>query len=89
MIWDPGSDRPRSVPSGQSIRTGYTDQAKTRFEQTLAHQAENGGKGLTIRLPDLGELSVGQWMQWMIIAQLLQEALLDGDLTQDTLSRFS
>lgn len=84
VIWDPGSDRPRSVPSGQSIRTGYTDQAKTRFEQTLAHQAENGGKGLTIRLPDLGELSVGQWMQWMIIAQLLQEALLDGDLTQDT-----
>jgi glucose-6-phosphate isomerase len=83
VIWDPGSDRPRSLPSGQSIRTGYTDQAKTRFEQTLAHQVRSGGKGLTIRLPDLGELSVGQWMQWMIIAQLLQEALLDGDLTQD------
>jgi hypothetical protein len=84
VIWDPGSDRPRSLPSGQSIRTGYTDQAKTRFEQTLAHQADSGGKGLTIRLQDLGELSFGQWMQWMIIAQLLQEALLDGDLTQDT-----
>jgi glucose-6-phosphate isomerase len=84
VIWDPGSDRPRSAPSGQSICTGYTEQAKTGFEQTLAHQAHIGGKGLTIRLPDLGELSVGQWMQWMIIAQLLEVALQDGALTQGT-----
>ncbi|MCY3004385.1 MAG: hypothetical protein NTV29_00225 [Planctomycetota bacterium] len=75
VIWDPGSDRPRAISSGQSMGTGYSDQAKKRFEQTLAQQAQRGGRGLTIRLPDLGELSIGQWMQWMIIAELLEAQL--------------
>jgi hypothetical protein len=43
----------------------------------LERQSNQGGLGLTIRFHDLGELSLGQWMQWMIIASILEDWVLD------------
>ncbi|MFM9061866.1 MAG: hypothetical protein ACKOOI_02340, partial [Pirellula sp.] len=67
------------LQSNAPTSPSYNEIAKTSFDQTLQRQANQGGLGLTIRFPDLGELSLGQWMQWMIIASILQ-----ADLAQDT-----
>jgi glucose-6-phosphate isomerase len=74
-VWDPNSDRPRRIsPVGP---TGPTcpDIHRGIYQETLQRQSERAGLGVTLNLPDLGELSLGQWMQWMIIASLLELAL--------------
>lgn len=77
MVWDPSSDRPRLLspcsPGGPTI----VDSTRDLFEHTLERQSAQGGLGLTIRFHDLGELSLGQWMQWMIIASILEAWVLD------------
>ncbi|MFM8213580.1 MAG: hypothetical protein ACKN82_02940 [Pirellula sp.] len=78
-IWDPNSERPRKLQPNAPTSPSYNEIAKTSFEQTLQRQANQGGLGLTLHFPDLRELSLGQWMQWMIIASILQ-----ADLAQDT-----
>ena len=75
--WDPSSERPRPMQPFSNDGPTCMDDAKTRYEQTLEQQVSQGGAGLTIRFEDLRELSLGQWMQWMIIARLLEEALED------------
>lgn len=79
VIWDPTSDRPRAISPDVSSGPSCTEVAKNRYEQTLEHQVQLGGMGLTFKLPDLGELSLGQWMQWMIIS-----SILENQLAQDT-----
>ncbi|MEI6527454.1 MAG: hypothetical protein WCP62_15595, partial [Planctomycetota bacterium] len=75
VIWDPTSDRPRAISPDMSSGPSCTEVAKTRYEQTLEQQVQHGGMGLTFKLPDLGELSLGQWMQWMIISSILENQL--------------
>jgi len=79
IIWDPNSERPRKLHPDAPTSPSCKEIAKTSFEQTLQKQTDQGGLGLTLHFPDLGELSLGQWMQWMIIA-----SILEADLAQDT-----
>ena len=55
--------------------SSYPDLVRDQFESTIAKQISMGASGLVMRLPDLGELSLGQWLQWHLLATLLESHL--------------
>jgi glucose-6-phosphate isomerase len=79
VAWDPNSERPRKLHRDNSTTPTYHELAKSSFERIQKKQTDQGRAGLILRFPDLGELSLGQWMQWMIIA-----SILEAELMQDT-----
>jgi hypothetical protein len=79
IIWDPTSERPRKLHRQNQSSPTCNEVAKNSYKQTLQRQTDLGGLGLTLHFPDIGELSLGQWMQWMIIA-----SILEADLARDT-----
>jgi len=72
IAWDPHSERPKRMGERSGESKTLIDYSNEMYRQTLQKQQQQGATSVTLKLPDLGELSLGQWMQWMIIATLLE-----------------
>jgi len=78
IVWDPRSDRPKRMDALPVDSVSLNQFTERLYLRSINDQTQWGEPGATLHLADLGELSLGQWMQWMIIATLLEAQLEQG-----------
>lgn len=78
IAWDPNSERPKRIGERSCDSKTLFDYLNEMYLQTVQKQLQQGTTSVTLKMPDLGELSLGQWMQWMIIATVLELELEQG-----------